>query len=166
MYFSLPLSKMTVISFSLSSQITVRVFQHDTKAHFWVCEKSVWHYANGGTWGMNKGGHLLHMNGSGTSGLLRFESDATDHPEYFVCAVGIHNYKPWGSIVAGLPSSQTCALLHSQFYSGGPHSNANLNDVGTCGTMVDATKRNVQLTITDLGNKHYRADVVISRLSG
>ena len=148
----------------MAYQITVGVFQHDTKAHCWVCEKSVWHYANGGTWGMNKGGHLLHINGGGILGLLRFELDVTNHSEYFVCVFGIHNYKLWGSVVAGLPSSQTCVLLHSQFYSGGLHSNANLNNMGTCVMMVDATKRNVQMTIMDLGNKYYKADVIISRL--
>ncbi|OBZ77384.1 Boletus edulis lectin [Grifola frondosa] len=57
---------------------------------FHVVEKTVWHYANGGRWSECNGQLTLTMGGSGTSGTLRFKNPCGD---YFVVALGVHNYK-------------------------------------------------------------------------
>jgi len=153
----------------MSYEITVRVYQTNRNAYFWACEKTVWHKANGGTWSTEKDKHLLHMNGTNTSGIIRFESDSNPQ-EHFVLAIGIHNQKPWGSIVTGLQPGQTGVMLHSQFYNGGPHSRAPLNDVGSYSTVGTSAsqlqyqlppQREYQLHIRHNGNSHYTADLII-----
>ncbi|KAH7101332.1 fungal fruit body lectin [Auriculariales sp. MPI-PUGE-AT-0066] len=86
--------------------ITVRIYQTDVSNPFRVVEKTVWNYANGGTWDENQGAHVLKMNGSGTSGILRL----------LTFAFGVHNYKRWGDIVTGLANGDTATIIQAQYY--------------------------------------------------
>ena len=53
------------------------------------------------------------MAGSGTSGMLRFN---TSNGEYFALVVGVHNYKRWCDITVDLKGNDTCMKLHPQYY--------------------------------------------------
>ncbi|OBZ78202.1 hypothetical protein A0H81_02578 [Grifola frondosa] len=81
-----------------------------------IVEKTVWHYANGGTWSEVDGQQVLTMGGSGTSGTLRFKSESGD---YFLVALGVHNYKRWCDIVTDLTSSNTGVEIHPTYYQDG-----------------------------------------------
>ncbi|KIJ57105.1 hypothetical protein M422DRAFT_238675 [Sphaerobolus stellatus SS14] len=74
----------------MSYTITIRVYQTNPNAFFHNVEKTVWKYANGGTWGESNGEYVLTMGGSGTSGSVRFVSDTGEN---FVATFGVHNYK-------------------------------------------------------------------------
>jgi len=98
----------------MSYTITAQVYQTDTNAFFHVVEKTVWKYANGGTWGETNGAHVLTMGGSGTSGSLRFLADTGEN---FIITLGVHNYKRWGDIVTNLTNDQTGVIITPQYYS-------------------------------------------------
>ena len=98
----------------MSYTITARVFNTNPNAFFRPCEKTVWQFANGGTWDEVEGAHVLKMGGSGTCGSLRFVSD-TD--ENFIATLGVHNYKPWCDIVTNLSPDQTGVIITPQYYS-------------------------------------------------
>ncbi|KAF8256994.1 Cytolysin/lectin [Lactarius quietus] len=57
-----------------------KVFSRETNpskgGFFGIVEKTVWIYANGGTWDEAYGYQVLKMGGSGTSGSLRLQSDS------------------------------------------------------------------------------------------
>ncbi|KAM3548919.1 hypothetical protein MY1884_008972 [Beauveria asiatica] len=99
----------------MSYTIKVRVFQSDTKTFFYQVEQGVWKYANGGTWGFNRGGMTLTMGGSGTSGMLRFKTENGN--EAFVVACGVHNYKRWVDIVTNLKDDMTCVSILPEYYN-------------------------------------------------
>ncbi|KAF8273058.1 lectin [Lactarius quietus] len=82
--------------------------------YFHIVEKTVWKYANGGTWDEAYGYQVLKMGGSGTSGCLRLQSDSG---ESFVVALGVHNYKRWGDIVTNLKNDQTATTINPEYYS-------------------------------------------------
>ncbi len=96
--------------------IKVRVIQNKPEDWYSVVEKTVWHFANGGIWSECDGEHTLTMNGSGTSGMLRFK-DAADN--YFLVALGVHNYKRWCDIVPDQASSNTGVEIHPSYYADG-----------------------------------------------
>ena len=100
----------------MSYKIKVLVYQTnpDSSKFFRVVENSVWKYANGGTWDEVNGYYVLKMGGSGTSGSLRFMSDAGGS---FVVTLGVHNYKRWGDIVTNLKDDQTACIINPQYYS-------------------------------------------------
>ena len=99
---------------------TIKVFINNPNCvEHKLVEKSVWMYANGGTWEQYGEVHKLTMGGSGTSGMLRFVSPAG---EYFAIAVGIHNYAPWSGVAVDLGAGQTLQVVHKEFYAGGPRS--------------------------------------------
>ena len=100
----------------MSYTITARVFRINPNAFFRVAEKTVWHFANGGTWGEVDETHVLKMGGSGTCGSLRFVSDTTD--EKFIVTLGVHNYKRWGDIVTNLTDEETGVVITPQYYGG------------------------------------------------
>ncbi|KAI9041131.1 uncharacterized protein KD926_007401 [Aspergillus affinis] len=81
-----------------------------------VVEKTCWYYANGGTWEEQDGQHVLHMGGSGTSGILRFVSTSGD---IFTVILGIHNYSPWCDVQVNLQDGDTAAKMLPEYYSGG-----------------------------------------------
>lgn len=88
--------------------ITVRVYQSNPNAFFEIVEKTVWNYANGGTWTVKDDRQVLTMGGSGTSGILRFVSGE----ERFIVALGVHNYKRWVDVSTGLAPNQTATNAH------------------------------------------------------
>jgi hypothetical protein len=98
----------------MSYTIIAKVYQTNQNAFFHVVEKTVWKYANGGTWGEVDGCHLLTMGGSGTSGSLRFVSDTGEN---FIVTLGVHNYKRWGDIVPNLTHEETGVVITPQYYS-------------------------------------------------
>jgi len=99
----------------MSYTITCRVYQKDTNAWFEIVEKTVWNYANGGAWTVVDEKQVLTMGGSGTSGILRFKCK----DEYFIVALGVHNYKRWIDVSTALPSSDTATHIHSDYYTAG-----------------------------------------------
>ena len=96
----------------MSYTIHLRINQTGTD-WFGIVEKTVWHYANGGVWTEVNGENVLTMNGSGTSGTLRFKDAAGD---YVLIAMGVHNYKRWCDIVTDLASSNTGVEVHPTYY--------------------------------------------------
>ncbi|KAI1410101.1 fruit body lectin [Hypoxylon sp. FL1857] len=101
----------------MSYSIKVRVYQTNVNAFFSIVEKSIWHYANGGTWVETGGEHTLTIGGSGTSGMLRFV--AADGAEPFWVAVGVHNSVRWVDIVTNLTGEDTCVKSLPDYYNNG-----------------------------------------------
>ena len=100
----------------MSYIITARIYQTNPNAFFQPIESTVWNYANGGTWSLVDGAHVLTMGGSGTSGILRFESDTG---ERFSVALGVHNNARWCDIVTGLAAKDTAVAIHPEYYNNG-----------------------------------------------
>ncbi|KAH9171895.1 lectin [Lactarius sanguifluus] len=100
----------------MSYSIKASVYQTNPSknTYFRVVEKSVWKFANGGTWDEVNGYHVLKMGGSGTSGSLRLVSNTG---EAFVVTLGVHNYKRWGDIVTNLKNDQTACTINPEYYS-------------------------------------------------
>ena len=98
----------------MSYTITARVYQTNTNAFFNVVERTVWNYANGGTWSEVDGAYVLTMGGSGTCGSLRFLADTGEN---FIITLGVHNYLRWGDIVTNLTNEQTGVIITPQYYS-------------------------------------------------
>ncbi|KIP11566.1 hypothetical protein PHLGIDRAFT_17937 [Phlebiopsis gigantea 11061_1 CR5-6] len=122
----------------MSYVIRVIVINKNCVEHKLV-EKSVWMYANGGTWEQYGEVHKLTMGGSGTSGMLRFLSPSG---EYFAIAVGIHNYAPWSGVAVDLGAGETLQAVHKEFYAGGPRSSPTVKDASAtskAGTHVAIT---------------------------
>jgi hypothetical protein len=103
---------MTTVSYA----IYVRVIQAQPSAWLSIVEKTVWHYAEGGTWTECDDEHTLTMNGSGTSGMLRFKNPQGD---YFLVALGIHNYKRWCDIVPDAALGNTGIEIYPTYYANG-----------------------------------------------
>jgi Fungal fruit body lectin len=99
----------------MSYTITASIYQTNTNAYFEIVEKTVWHYANGGTWTVVDGKQHLTMGGSGTSGILRFQSGN----ERFIVALGVHNYKRWVDVSTALPATDTAVHIHPDYYTAG-----------------------------------------------
>ncbi|KAF8126744.1 lectin [Boletus edulis] len=101
----------------MSYTITLRVFQgNPARGFFSIVEKTVFNFANGGTWSEVNGTQVLTMGGSGTSGVLRFKSDKG---ELFTIALGVHNYKRWCDVITGIKPEDTALLINPQYYNGG-----------------------------------------------
>nr|1XI0_A Chain A, lectin [Xerocomellus chrysenteron]1XI0_B Chain B, lectin [Xerocomellus chrysenteron] len=101
----------------MSYSITLRVYQTNRdRGYFSIVEKTVWHFANGGTWSEANGAHTLTQGGSGTSGVLRFLSTKG---ERITVAVGVHNYKRWCDVVTGLKPDETALVINPQYYNNG-----------------------------------------------
>ncbi|KAI1435116.1 fruit body lectin [Xylaria sp. CBS 124048] len=90
-----------------------------TGAALSIVEMSVWNYAKGGSWLATPGVLELTMGGSGTSGMLRYQSASGD--ERFTVAVGVHNYAPWVHIIPDVPTDETAVTLLPQYYNGGKY---------------------------------------------
>ncbi|KAH2263364.1 hypothetical protein KXV25_003981 [Aspergillus fumigatus] len=68
---------------------TIRLrIENDTSDILTVVEKTRWYYANGCTWTVKDDDHVLFIEGSGTSGMLRFKTFSGD---FFTLVPGIHN---------------------------------------------------------------------------
>ncbi|KAF8066958.1 lectin 2a [Lyophyllum atratum] len=100
----------------MSYNIRVHVV-NNTTATIKNIERTVWYYANGGTWIEDDQIFILNINGSGTSGTLRFMD--TDTGEVFLAAVGVHNYKRWCDIITDLKDKDTSMEIHPTYYNSG-----------------------------------------------
>ncbi|OJA08914.1 hypothetical protein AZE42_07364 [Rhizopogon vesiculosus] len=78
---------------------------------FTIVEKSVW---SGGRWSNTDSIQTLFMNGSGTSGALRFRNGAG---EEFLVLLGVHNYKRWCDVVTDLAPADTGVKIQPDYYS-------------------------------------------------
>ncbi|PSS37210.1 hypothetical protein PHLCEN_2v949 [Hermanssonia centrifuga] len=105
----------------MSYTINVKLIQTNPEAWFEIVEKTVFHYANGGTWTEKQNMQVLTMGGSGTSGLLRLQH--IGDPTHIVAFVlGVHNYEHWSGIATALTPGQTGVEIHPTYYAGGERS--------------------------------------------
>ena len=100
----------------MSYTIVCQVYQTNPNAFFRIVEKTVWQYANGGTWSEVNGTQVLTMGGSGTCGSLRFVADTGEN---FIVTLGVHNYKRWCDIVTDLKSGNTGVEIQPTYYQDG-----------------------------------------------
>ncbi|PPQ75894.1 hypothetical protein CVT24_001083 [Panaeolus cyanescens] len=96
----------------MSYTITVRVYQTNVNAYFYLVEKAA---GSGVHWTKVKGQTVLNMTNSGSSGILRF---IADNGENFSLALGVHNYKRWCDIVPSVTNSQTGVTILHEYYAG------------------------------------------------
>ncbi|KAG7285715.1 hypothetical protein NEMBOFW57_008008 [Staphylotrichum longicolle] len=68
--------------------------------------------------------HQLQMDGSGSSGMLRFRASSSG--TRFAVAVGVHNYKRWCDVQVDLADDQPLTRLHGAYYAEGDPKNAAL----------------------------------------
>ncbi|KAI0869976.1 fruit body lectin [Hypoxylon argillaceum] len=101
----------------MSYTVRVRVRHSRADVYFRIAEMAVYY---DGAWADSDSVLKLTMGGSGTSGMLRFQSE--DGDERFAVAIGVHNYKPWVHILPDLATSETTIVLLPQYYAGGKHS--------------------------------------------
>ncbi|KAF8999162.1 fungal fruit body lectin [Cyathus striatus] len=141
----------------MSYKITVRVYRTNPNAFFRVVEKTVWKYANGGTWDEANGQHILTMGGSGTSGTLRF---VADNGENFIVALGVHNYKRWGDIVTNLSNEQTGVVINPEYYSVKEREQARERQLASY-NVNNAKGRNFSINYTVADGNDLRCNVII-----
>ncbi|PPQ66974.1 hypothetical protein CVT24_008388 [Panaeolus cyanescens] len=141
----------------MSYKITVRIYQTNPNAFFQVVEKTVWNYANGGTWTESNGQHVLTMGGSGTSGTLRFLSD---NGENFIVALGVHNYKRWCDIVTNLKNDQTGIIINPQYYNSGPRAYQREKQLSSY-DVNNAQERNFAVTFTEGDGHDLACNIII-----
>ncbi|BFI25590.1 hypothetical protein MPTK2_1g22420 [Marchantia polymorpha subsp. ruderalis] len=98
----------------MSYTIRVRVIESKPTAWYSVVEKCNWLY--GGYWTEVDGEDFLHMDASGTSGMLRFRNPAG---EFFLVALGVHNYKRWCDIVVDQKNTNTGVEILPTYYNNG-----------------------------------------------
>lgn len=94
----------------MSYTIHVRI-ESDGTDELELVEKTCW-WGHNTTWKRTESGHTLSMQGSGTSGMLRFRNA---HGAFFVVAVGVHNYKRWCD-VAAVADDKPLTELHKNYY--------------------------------------------------
>ncbi|KAH9946702.1 lectin [Amylocystis lapponica] len=130
-----------------------------TQGRFFLSEKTVWHYANGGTWSDTNGVQTLIMGGSGTSGGIRLVS--SDRTEVIFVAVGVHNYKPWCDIVPDLSlAADTSLKVHPQYY--GPERSAIREEQAVLIERTSAKGRKLTVEYTSQDKNVLRVHVTIA----
>ncbi|PPQ68811.1 hypothetical protein CVT24_007697 [Panaeolus cyanescens] len=142
----------------MSYSITARIYQTNPNAFFQVVEKTVWNYANGGNWTEANGQHILSMGGSGTSGTMRFSS--SDTGESFLVALGVHNYKRWGDIVADLKNDQTGIIINPEYYKAGKRATQRERQLSQF-TVKNSKGRPLTVNFTDADGKDLACDIII-----
>lgn len=133
----------------MSYTFTVRVHQ-PSDDWFKVVESTVWYYAGGGTWSQIDGQQVLEIGGSGTSGTLRFANSKED---YFIIAIGVHNYKPWTDIVTDLESKNTGVEMHPTYYSEGKGSRSDRLWAQALET-IKVSSKGIKCRLTVSGSDH------------
>jgi len=139
----------------MSYTITVRVYQANPDSFFNIVEKTVWNYANGGSWGELNGQQVFTMGGSGTSGTLRFQNDSGEN---FIVAMGVHNYKRWCDIVMDLRNNQTGVTINPEYY--GDRSAVREKQLSTFEAR-SAVGRNVEINFTVADGNNLCANIII-----
>lgn len=143
--------------YRMSYTISIRVVQSDIEDYFVSVERTVWHYANGGTWTESNNEHLLTIGGSGTCGTLRYRSESG---ESFLVAVGVHNYKRWVDIVPDLAEAQTGELLSAEYYSGSKRARRREKQLSHHEVTL-ASGRSVKVNYTVADGHNLKADLII-----
>ncbi|KAJ2986601.1 hypothetical protein NUW58_g4948 [Xylaria curta] len=142
--------------YSMSYSVRVRVRHNCSDAYFHVAEMAVWHYANGGSWANSDGVLMLTMGGSGTSGMLRFQT--SDDKEPFTVVLGVHNWKPWVHVLTDVAPNETTVALLPQYYAGGKHSGV---AIVPSVTVQNSACRNISATYKNTEGRDYSVDIVI-----
>ncbi|KAI0102194.1 fruit body lectin [Nemania sp. FL0031] len=140
----------------MSYTVRVRVRHTSADAYFRIAEMAVWHYANGGAWADSDGVLTLTMGGSGTSGMLRFQSENGE--ERFTVAIGVHNWNPWVHILPDVATNETTIVLLPEYYAGGKHSGIPI--VPKCSAQSSAS-RNFSAEYTRTEGHKYSMEIVI-----
>ncbi|KAJ8110345.1 hypothetical protein ONZ43_g5891 [Nemania bipapillata] len=133
--------------------VRVRARQPNANAYFHVAEMAAFH---SGSWSNTDGVLKLTMSASGTSGMLRYQTETG--AEAFTVAIGVHNYKPWVHILPDVAPSETCVALLPQYYAGGKHSGIPI--VPTC-TVYNSAQRSLTATFVSTEGHDYSLDIVI-----
>ncbi|KIJ57103.1 hypothetical protein M422DRAFT_149659 [Sphaerobolus stellatus SS14] len=141
----------------MSYTITIHVYQTNPNAFFRNVEKTVWKYANGGTWDESKGEYVLTMGGSGTSGSVRFVSDTGEN---FVATFGVHNYKRWCDIVTNLSNEQTALVINQEYY-GVPERDAQREKQLASYNVANAKGRKFSINYTVTDGNNLKANLII-----
>ncbi|KIJ57104.1 hypothetical protein M422DRAFT_149383 [Sphaerobolus stellatus SS14] len=141
----------------MSYTITIRVFQTNPNAFFRNVERTVWKYANGGTWGDSNDEYVLTMGGSGTSGSVRFVSDTGEN---FVATFGVHNYKRWCDIVTNLSNEQTALVINQEYY-GVPERDAQREKQLASYNVANAKGRKFSINYTLAEGNNLKANLII-----
>ncbi|KAJ8126000.1 hypothetical protein O1611_g7638 [Lasiodiplodia mahajangana] len=110
----------------------------------------------GGAWADSDGVLTLTMGGSGTSGMLRFQSENGE--ERFTVAIGVHNWNPWVHILPDVATNETTIVLLPEYYAGGKHSGIPI--VPKCSAQSSAS-RNFSAEFTRTEGKRYSMEIVI-----
>ncbi|KAH8836148.1 fungal fruit body lectin [Flagelloscypha sp. PMI_526] len=143
----------------MSYTITAQIYQINQNAFFHVVEKTVWHYANGGSWSEVDGAHVLTMGGSGTSGSLRLISDSGEN---FIITLGVHNYKRWGDIVTNLTTGETGVVINPQYYdSSHPDRNQAREKQLSSYNVNNAKGRNFGFNYTVTDGNNLKVNIII-----
>jgi Fungal fruit body lectin len=143
----------------MSYKITVRVYQTNQNAFFQIVEKTMWEYANGGTWTQENGQEVITMGGSGTSGTLRFVADTGEN---FIVALGVHNYKRWCDIVTNLANNEPGVIINPQYYnSQNPDREAQREKQLTTYSVANSKGRKFTVTYTVTDGNDLKANIII-----
>ncbi|CAL1698071.1 unnamed protein product [Somion occarium] len=138
----------------MSYTITTRIYQTDPNAWFTTVEKTIF---TRGIWSEIDEKQVLTMGGSGTSGILRFNSGS----EYFFVALGVHNSKRWVDVATDLTSSQTATDAHKDYYTGGTAQTAVREKQLDKFDVKSATGRQIQVKYTVAEGHNLEADIII-----
>ena len=97
----------------MSYTIHCRVI-NDTSDSLSLVEQTCW-WGKDTRWSQidSTGVHVLHMGGSGSSGMLRFQ---TSRGDYFAVAVGVHNYKRWCDVLVDTANDAPLTKWHPKYY--------------------------------------------------
>jgi len=138
--------------------ITCRVYQKNTDAWFEIVEKTMWNFANGGSWTVVNDKQVLTMGGSGTSGILRFQYDG----EYFIVALGVHNNKRWCDVSTGLPPSGTACHIHPDYYTDGNYRATVREKQLSSFDVTSPQGRNIKVNFNQPDGKELECSIVIN----
>ncbi|KAI1157552.1 fruit body lectin [Nemania serpens] len=140
----------------MSYTVRVRIRHNSTDAYFRTAEMAVWHYANGGSWADSDGQLTLTMGGSGTSGMLRLQTNNDGEP--FTVAIGVHNYAPWVHVLPDVARNETTVVLLPQYYAGGKYSGVPV--VPAC-EVRNSAGRKLAAAFRNTEGQTYTLDIVI-----
>ncbi|KAG0579152.1 hypothetical protein M758_4G077200 [Ceratodon purpureus] len=93
--------------------IHVKIIQNNPSNWYRIVEETVF---SDGTWSKCGSEHTLTIDRSGTSGMLRFTNPTGD---FFLVALGVHNYKRWCDIVPDASTSMTGVQVNPLYYASG-----------------------------------------------
>ncbi|KAH9916674.1 Cytolysin/lectin [Fomitopsis serialis] len=146
----------------MAYNIHVVILNTHRNALFEVVEQVVWYNANGGIWTNTSDTRTLTINGSGTSGALRFRNPK-DGEEFFV-PLGIDSDVRWCDLVTNLGPGDTAMKIEPEYYdSSGIYVNARESHLPKVTKRSSkGTEVNVVYTDEDPAKKEYQVSITIS----